>query len=162
MEARRDQARKGLTSLQRRGCQWWQAKPWQLGSRLNQAFSVTIGCSKEWNFSDADAVEECRRRRRRDPDPARHGNNDWSEESQNRLAQESSLFCIRTYGGVAELSARLWLTKSKPSVLCLTETWAHKGLPTIRVDGNTPKPRFDQVDGRQGGWETPRWLSVAG
>ena len=30
---------------------------------------------------------------------------------------------------VAELSARLRLMKSKPSVLCLTETWADKRPP---------------------------------
>ena len=33
---------------------------------------------------------------------------------------------------VAELSARLLLMERKPSVLCRTETWADKGLPTMR------------------------------
>ena len=33
------------------------------------------------------------------PDPAKHGNADWTEESQKRLAKKSSLFCIRTSGG---------------------------------------------------------------
>ena len=32
-------------------------------------------------------------------DPAKHGNADWTEESQKRLAQKSSLFCIQTSRG---------------------------------------------------------------
>ena len=34
-----------------------------------------------------------------------------------------------------QLSARLRLMKSEPSVLCLTETWGDKGLPTMRIEG---------------------------
>ena len=41
--------------------------------------------------------------------------------------------------------------KSKPSVLCLSETWADKGLPTMRIEGKTLIFRDDRADGRQGG-----------
>ena len=52
---------------------------------------------------------------------------------------------------VAELSARLRLMKSKPSVLCLTETLADKGFPTVRIEGYKLISRHDRADGRQGG-----------
>ena len=52
---------------------------------------------------------------------------------------------------VAELSARLRLMKSKPSVLFLIETWADKGLRTMRIEGYTLISRYDRADGRQGG-----------
>ena len=52
---------------------------------------------------------------------------------------------------VAELSARLRLMVSKPSVLCLTETWADKGLPSMRIEGYTLISRRDRADGRLGG-----------
>ena len=51
---------------------------------------------------------------------------------------------------VAKLSARFQVMKSKPSVLCLTETWADKGLPTMRVEGYTLTSRHVPADGRQG------------
>ena len=52
---------------------------------------------------------------------------------------------------VAELSARLRLMECKPSVLCLTETWADKGLPTMRIEDYTLKSGHDRADSRQGG-----------
>ena len=76
----------------------------------------------EWNFSEADAAEEGRR--------SRHSN--------------VGGFISR----VAELSARLRLMKSKP-VLCLTETWADKGLPTMRKEGRKLISRHDRADGDQ-------------
>ena len=100
----------------------------------------------QWRRAD-EAVDEA-------PDPARHGNADWSDESQKLLALKSSLFCIQTSGfisRVAELSARLRLMKSKPSVLGLTEAWADKGLPTMRIEGNKLISGHDRADGRQGG-----------
>ena len=45
----------------------------------------------EWNFSDADAVEECRRRR---GSRARLGNADWTIEATNTRR----FYCIRTFG----------------------------------------------------------------
>ena len=53
--------------------------------------------------------------------------------------------------GVARLSARLRLMECKQSVLCLTETWADKGLPTMRLEGYTLMFWHDCADGRQGG-----------
>ena len=50
---------------------------------------------------------------------------------------------------VAELSARLRLMESRPSVLCLT--WADKGLPSLRIEGYTLISRRDRDDGRLGG-----------
>ena len=47
-----------------------------------------------------------------------------------------------------ELSARLRLMESRPSVPCLT--WADKGLPSFRIEGYTISQR-DRVDGRLGG-----------
>ena len=52
---------------------------------------------------------------------------------------------------VAELSARLRLMKSKPSFLCLTDTWAEIGLPTMRTEGYKLISRHDRADGRPGG-----------
>ena len=52
---------------------------------------------------------------------------------------------------VAELSARFRLMVSKPSVLCLTETWDDKGLPSMRIEGYTLISRRDRADGRLGG-----------
>ena len=42
-----------------------------------------------------------------------------------------------------------WLMKSKPSVLCLTETWVDKGLPTMRIEGFSLISPYDRADGRQ-------------
>ena len=50
---------------------------------------------------------------------------------------------------VAELELRLM--ESKPSVLCLTETWADKGLPSLRIEGYTLISWRDRDDGRLGG-----------
>ena len=41
--------------------------------------------------------------------------------------------------------------ESKPSVLCLTETWADKGLPSLRTEGYTLISLRDRDDGRLGG-----------
>ena len=109
----------------------------------------------EWSFSEADAVEEGKRRRHRGP-------RSW-EARQRRLGRRepSSIgheeFTILHYNvrgfisRVAELSARLRLMESKPSVLCLTETWADKGLPSLRIEGYTLISRRDRDDGRLGG-----------
>ena len=48
-----------------------------------------------------------------------------------------------------ELSARLRLMESRPSVPCLT--WADKGLPSLRIEGYTLISRRDRDDGRLGG-----------
>ena len=45
-----------------------------------------------------------------------------------------------------ELSARLRLMESRPSVPCLT--WADKGLPSLRIEGCTLMSRRDRDDGR--------------
>ena len=52
---------------------------------------------------------------------------------------------------VAELNARLRLMESKPSVLCLTETWVDKGLPSLRLEGYTLISWRDRDDGQLGG-----------
>ena len=41
--------------------------------------------------------------------------------------------------------------ESKPSVLCLTETWANKCLSSLRIEGYTLISRRDRDDGRLGG-----------
>ena len=46
---------------------------------------------------------------------------------------------LRVHFTVAELTA--------PSVLCLTETWADKGLPTERMESQTLTSRRDRADG---------------
>ena len=109
----------------------------------------------EWSISEADAVEEGKRRRHRGP-------RSW-EARQRRLGrtkpytighEEFTILHSDVRGfisRVAELSARLRLMVSKPSVLCLTETRADKGLPSMRTEGYTLISRRDRDDGRLGG-----------
>ena len=49
----------------------------------------------------------------------------------------------RRVGKVRTSSSCLRLMKSKPSVLCLTETWADKGLPTMRIEDYKLTSRHD-------------------
>ena len=106
-------------------------------------------------FTEAGAVDEGRRRRPR---------GSRSQEARQRPLGRGEPYTVgheeftilnsnvrRVILRVAELSARLRRTESNPSVLCLTETWADKGLPTMRVEGYTPVSRHDRPDGRQGG-----------
>ena len=109
----------------------------------------------EWSISEADAVEEGKRRRQRGPR--------FREARQRRLGrgepktighEEFTILHSNVRGfisPVAELSARMRLIESKPSVLRLTETWADKGLPSLRIEGHTLISRRDRDDGRLGG-----------
>ena len=105
----------------------------------------------EWSFTEADAVDEGRRRRQRGlrSQEARQGRPGHGEphtighEDFTILHSNVRAFISR----VAELSARLGLMERKLSVLCLTETWppnnAHRGLHSLF--------RHDRAHGRLGG-----------
>ena len=103
----------------------------------------------DFNFSDADAVEECKRRRRRGTRssegrqrrPDRREPKCFGPEEFTILHSNVREFTSR----VAELSARLRLVRSKPSVLCLTWTWADKGLPTMRIECYTLMSRTTEL-----------------
>ena len=107
----------------------------------------------EWNFSDADAVEECERRRRRGSRSSEAPQ--CRQDRRERKAIGPEEFTVlhsnvwEFSSRVAELGARLRLMKSKRSALCLPETWADKGLPTMCIEGCTLVSRYDRADGRQ-------------
>ena len=109
----------------------------------------------EWSFSEADAVEEGRRRRQRGPRSREARQRRLGRGVPNTIGQRRVHHPAFKRSGfhlaVAELSARFRLMVSKPSVLCLTETWADKGFPSMRIEGCTLISRRDRADGRQGG-----------
>ena len=84
--------------------------------------------------------------------PGRLDRDDWAADTTGH--EEFTILHSNVRGfisRVAELSARLRLMESKPSVLCLTETWADKGLPSLRIEGYTLISGRDRDDGRLGG-----------
>ena len=91
----------------------------------------------EWNVSDADAVEEIRRRRRRGSRSSEARQRRLDRREPKAIGPEEFTVLHSNDRGfisrVAELSARLRLMKSKPSVLCSIETWTDKGIPTMRI-----------------------------
>ena len=93
----------------------------------------------EWSFTEADAVDEGRRRRQRGlrSQEARQGRSGHGEP--RTIGHEEFTILHSNVRGfisrVAELSARLLLMERKLSVLCLTEAWADKGLQTMRMEG---------------------------
>ena len=109
----------------------------------------------EWSFSEADAVEEGKQRRQRGPRFWEARQRRLGRSEPNTIGHEEFTILhsnVRAFiSRVAELSARLRLMESKPSVLCLTETWADKGLPSLRIEGYTLISRRDRDDGRLGG-----------
>ena len=109
----------------------------------------------EWSFSEADAVEEGKRRRQRGPCSREARQRRLGRREKNTIGHEEFTNLHSNVRGfisrVAELSARLRLMESKPSVLWLTETWADKGLPSLRIEGYTLISRRDRDDGRLGG-----------
>ena len=109
----------------------------------------------EWSFSEADAVEEGKRRRQRCSRSREARHRRLGRGEPNTIGHEEFTILHPNVRGfisqVAELGARLRLMVSKPSVLCLTETWADKGLPSMRIEGYTHISRRDRADGRLGG-----------
>ena len=98
----------------------------------------------EPSFTEADAVDEGRRRRQRGlrSQEARQGRSGHGEPRTIGHEEFTTLHSnVRGFiSRVAELSARLRLMERKLSVLCLTEAWADKGLPTMRMEGYTLYP----------------------
>ena len=109
----------------------------------------------EWSFTEADAGDEGRRRRWRGlrSQEARQRRSGHGEPHTIGHKEFTVLHSnVRGFiSRVAELGARLQLMEHKPSVLCLTETWADRGLPTMRKEGYTLKSWHDRADGRLGG-----------
>ena len=88
----------------------------------------------EWSFAEADAAEKGKRR------PLQGGSTETiGQREPHTIGHEEFTILHSNVRGfisrVAELSARLRLMVSKPSVLCLTETWADKGIPSMRIEG---------------------------
>ena len=134
----------------------------------NQKFSRITSCDStgpchlllfpvigEWSFSEADAVEDGKRTRQRGPRSRDSRQRRLGRGDPNTIGHAACTILHSDVRGfisrVAELGARLRLTVSKPSVLCLTETWADKGLPSMRIEGYTLISGRDRADGRQGG-----------
>ena len=109
----------------------------------------------ESSFSEADAVEEGKRGRQRGPRSREARQRRLGRGEPNTTGHEEFTILHSNVRGfilrVAELSARLRVMESKPSVLCLTETLADIGLPSLRIEGYTLISRRDRDDGRLGG-----------
>ena len=105
----------------------------------------------KWSLSEADAVEEGKRRRQRGPRSREARQRRLGRGEPNTIGHEEFTILHSNVRGfisrVAEISARLRLMESKPSVLCLTET-CDKGLPSLRIEGYTLISRRDRDDGR--------------
>ena len=87
--------------------------------------------------------------------PGRLDRDDWAAENRIPSVTKNSPSCIPMFVGSSHGSLNsvrvCRLMESKPSVLCLTETWADKGLPSLRTEGYTLISRRDRDDGRLGG-----------
>ena len=101
----------------------------------------------EWSFCEAEAVEEGKRRRHSGPRSREARQRRFGRGEPNTIGHEEFTILHSNIRGfisrVAELSARLRLMESKPSVLFLTETWADKGLPSLRIESYTLISRRD-------------------
>ena len=100
----------------------------------------------EWPSTGADVVDDEGRRRRRRGRRSQEARQRLRRREPCTAEEEFTVLHSHVRGfipRVAELSARLRLMVTKPSVLCLTETSADKGY--------TPISRHDRADGRQGG-----------